>query len=125
MSTTLANLCCINVSFEHKTFLQNVGQTPGIYQMYDESGGLLYVGKAKNLKKRLSSYFRATGLPIKTSAMMQKVADVQVVVTHTENEALILEANLIKQKNHITIFYCAMVKAIRLFALMIRTTTHV
>ncbi|RBP50772.1 excinuclease ABC subunit C [Arenicella xantha] len=65
--------------------------------MFDAQGALLYVGKAKNLKKRLSSYFRTTGLPIKTEAMMQKVEDIQVVVTHTENEALILESNLIKQ----------------------------
>ncbi len=64
--------------------------------MFDADGSLLYVGKAKNLKKRLSSYFRATGLPIKTQAMMQKVSDIQVTVTHTENEALILESNLIK-----------------------------
>lgn len=85
------------LAFDHKTFLQHVGQSPGIYQMFDAEGALLYVGKAKNLKKRLSSYFRATGLPIKTAAMMQKVNDIQVVVTHTENEALILESNLIKK----------------------------
>ena len=85
------------MSFDHKTFLQNVGQTPGIYQMFDAEGTILYVGKAKNLKNRLSSYFRSTGLSIKTAAMMQKVTDVQVTVTHTENEALILESNLIKQ----------------------------
>lgn len=86
----------ITLSFDHKTFLQNVGQAPGIYQMFDSVGDLLYVGKAKNLKKRLSSYFRETGMAIKTQAMMQKVIDIQVVVTHTENEALILESNLIK-----------------------------
>lgn len=85
------------MSFDHKTFLHNVGQAPGIYQMFDAQDTLLYVGKAKNLKKRLSSYFRSAGLPIKTEAMMQKVVDVQVVVTHTENEALILESNLIKK----------------------------
>ena len=85
------------MSFDHKTFLQNVGQAPGVYQMFDEHGALLYVGKAKNLKKRLSSYFRSSGLPIKTEAMMGKVEDIQVVVTHTENEALILESNLIKK----------------------------
>lgn len=84
------------MSFDHKTFLQNVGQGPGIYQMFDPDGALLYVGKAKNLKKRLSSYFRSTGLSIKTEAMMQKVSDIQVTVTFTENEALILESNLIK-----------------------------
>ena len=74
-----------------------MGQAPGIYQMFDSEGVILYVGKAKNLKKRLSSYFRSTGMSIKTAAMMQKVVDVQVTVTHTENEALILESNLIKQ----------------------------
>lgn len=82
--------------FDHKTFLKNVGEAPGIYQMFDEAGDLLYVGKAKNLKKRLASYFRSTGLSIKTAAMMQKVLDIQVTITHTENEALILESNLIK-----------------------------
>ncbi len=84
------------MSFDHKTFLKNVGTSPGIYQMFDDNQTLLYVGKAKNLKARLSSYFRKTGLPIKTQSMMRKVVDVQVVVTHTENEALILESNLIK-----------------------------
>ncbi len=86
------------MTFDPKSFLQNVGQAPGVYQMFDDAGSLLYVGKAKNLKKRLQSYFRKTGLPIKTEAMMQRVADVQVTVTHTENEALILESNLIKDK---------------------------
>ncbi|NNC99673.1 MAG: excinuclease ABC subunit C, partial [Gammaproteobacteria bacterium] len=85
------------MAFDSKTFLHHVGQAPGIYQMFDEAGNLLYVGKAKNLKKRLSSYFRSSGLPIKTEAMMQRVTDIQVTVTHTENEALILESNLIKQ----------------------------
>ncbi len=65
--------------------------------MFDDEGTILYVGKAKNLKKRLASYFRKSGLPIKTEAMMKKVVDVQVNVTFTENEALILESNLIKQ----------------------------
>ena len=84
-------------SFDHKTFLKDVGQGPGIYQMFDAQETILYVGKAKNLKNRLSSYFRSSGMSIKTAAMMQKVVDIQVVVTHTENEALILESNLIKQ----------------------------
>lgn len=66
--------------------------------MFDSEGALLYVGKAKNLKSRLSSYFRSTGLAIKTEAMMKKVVDVQVTVTFTENEALILESNLIKDR---------------------------
>ena len=85
------------MTFDSKTFLRNVGEAPGIYQMFDDSNALLYVGKAKNLKKRLSSYFRKNGLPIKTETMMAKVTDIQVTVTHTENEALILEFNLIKE----------------------------
>ena len=84
-------------SFDHKTFLKHVGQAPGIYQMFDSEGTILYVGKAKNLKNRLSSYFRSAGMSIKTASMMQKVEDIQITVTHTENEALILESNLIKQ----------------------------
>jgi excinuclease ABC subunit C len=83
--------------FDHKNFLANVGNSAGVYQMFDDQEDLLYVGKAKDLKKRLSSYFRKTGLPIKTATMMKKVVDIQVTVTHTEDEALILEANLIKQ----------------------------
>ena len=85
------------MSFDHKTFLKHVGQAPGIYQMFDAEETILYVGKEKNLKKLLSSYFRSSGMSIKTASMMQKVEDIQVVVTHTENEALILESNLIKQ----------------------------
>ena len=85
------------MSFDAKSFLTNVGESAGVYQMLDDSGSILYVGKAKNLKKRLSSYFRKSGLPIKTESMMGKVADINVTVTHTENEALILESNLIKQ----------------------------
>lgn len=65
--------------------------------MLDADGTILYVGKAKNLKSRLSSYFRSSGMAIKTAAMMQKVVNVRVNVTFTENEALILESNLIKK----------------------------
>lgn len=83
-------------TFDHNSFLNNTSESPGIYQMFDEQGDLLYVGKAKNLKKRLSSYFRKD-LPIKTSTMMGKVVDIQINITHTENEALILESNLIKE----------------------------
>ncbi|MBP7712246.1 MAG: excinuclease ABC subunit UvrC [Gammaproteobacteria bacterium] len=65
--------------------------------MLDASGVLLYVGKARNLRKRVSSYFRsADSLPVKTRAMMAQVASVEVTVTATEGEALLLESNLIK-----------------------------
>lgn len=84
--------------FDHKTFLKSVTQQPGIYQMYGADGKILYTGKAKNLKNRLSSYFRQQGLAIKTAALVAKIATIQVTVTRTEAEALILEHNLIKQQ---------------------------
>lgn len=85
------------MSFDHQNFLDNVGETPGVYQMHSEAGDIIYVGKAKNLKKRLASYFRKTGLPIKTQALVSQINSINVTLTHTENEALILEHNLIKK----------------------------
>lgn len=85
------------LGFDAKSFLKTVTQKPGIYQMYNTDGGILYVGKAKNLKSRLSSYFRSSGLAIKTQALVSKIAHIDVTVTETEMEALLLEQNLIKQ----------------------------
>ena len=65
--------------------------------MLDGEGGVLYVGKAKNLKKRVNSYFRKSGLPVKTAALVKRILQIDVTVTETETEALILEHNLIKQ----------------------------
>jgi len=65
--------------------------------MLDGEGGVLYVGKAKNLKKRVTSYFRKSGLPVKTAALVKRILQIDVTVTETETEALILEHNLIKQ----------------------------
>ncbi|HIK79434.1 MAG TPA: excinuclease ABC subunit UvrC, partial [Porticoccaceae bacterium] len=70
---------------------------PGIYQMLDGEGQVLYVGKAKNLKNRVTSYFRTTGLTPKTAALVKRIVEIDVTVTETETEALILEHNLIKQ----------------------------
>ncbi|MEH6582842.1 MAG: GIY-YIG nuclease family protein, partial [Halioglobus sp.] len=66
--------------------------------MYGEEGALLYVGKAKNLRNRVSSYFRASGLAAKTMALVARIQDIQVTVTTTEVDALLLEHNLIKQQ---------------------------
>ena len=85
------------MSFDAKAFLKNVTGKPGIYRMYNAEGKVLYVGKARNLKKRLQSYFRSTGLSPKTELLMSQVADIDVTVTHTESEALLLENNLIKK----------------------------
>ena len=84
--------------FDHQSFLKMVTQKPGIYQMYAADRSILYIGKAKNLKKRLASYFRQQGLEIKTAALVAKIASIEVTVTHTEAEALLLEHNLIKQQ---------------------------
>ena len=82
--------------FDHKEFLKSLTTRPGIYQMYDADGALLYVGKAKNLRNRVGSYFRASGLTAKTMALVNRIAEIQVTVTSTEVDALLLEHNLIK-----------------------------
>ncbi len=82
--------------FDHKGFVKTLTTRPGIYQMYDADGGLLYVGKARNLKNRVGSYFRASGLTDKTMALVARIQDIQVTVTSTEVDALLLEHNLIK-----------------------------
>ncbi|MBZ0329259.1 excinuclease ABC subunit UvrC [Halomonas sp. ANAO-440] len=84
------------MTFDSRQFLAHLTQAPGIYRMLDEQGETLYVGKAKRLKARLSSYFRGT-LNAKTQAMVGRIADVQVTVTRSEIEALLLEQTLIKE----------------------------
>ncbi len=79
-----------------KERLKQVPEKPGSYQMKNASGQIIYVGKAKNLKKRLTSYFRGTH-DYKTTKMVQSVADFEYIVTHSELEALILELDLIKE----------------------------
>lgn len=82
--------------FDSRAFLTRLTQRPGVYQMRDHQGKLLYIGKAKNLKKRVSSYFRSTGLTTKTRALVSHIADIEVTVTNSETEALLLEQSLIK-----------------------------
>lgn len=84
------------MTFDSKQFLSSVSTSPGVYRMLDEQSNTLYVGKAKRLKARLASYFRGQ-LNTKTQAMVGRIADVQVTVTRTETEALLLEQTLIKQ----------------------------
>lgn len=83
-------------AFNAKAFLKSVTESPGVYKMYDAKGHILYVGKAKRLKARLASYFRSTGLNVKTRALVARIHDIQVTVTHSETEALLLEQTLIK-----------------------------
>ncbi|MCQ3830737.1 excinuclease ABC subunit UvrC [Microbulbifer elongatus] len=84
--------------FDSKRFLSTVTRKPGVYQMFDSQGKVLYVGKAKNLRNRLGSYFRATGLTAKTMALVEKISDIEVTVTRSETEALVLEQSLIKSQ---------------------------
>tara|TARA_R110002110_G_scaffold66978_1_gene183144 strand:+ start:245182 stop:247032 length:1851 start_codon:yes stop_codon:yes gene_type:complete len=83
-------------TFDHKAFLRSLTTRPGVYQMYDSDGKLLYVGKARNLKNRVGSYFRASGLTTKTMALVARIDSIEVTVTSTEVDALLLEHNLIK-----------------------------
>ena len=70
---------------------------PGVYRMLDRKGDVLYVGKARNLKRRVTSYTQLARLPIRLQRMVTQTTALEVVTTHTEAEALLLEANLIKR----------------------------
>ncbi len=87
-----------NIIKEQKQFLKGLSTRPGVYCMLGQGGEVLYVGKASQLKHRVSSYFtRPAGQAPKTRALMSNTTDIEVTVTRTEAEALVLENNLIKQ----------------------------
>ncbi|MFA5960636.1 MAG: excinuclease ABC subunit UvrC [Tatlockia sp.] len=77
-------------------FLANLTSDPGVYRMLDTEGTVLYVGKASNLKKRVASYFNKQSAGAKTKALVEQIASVEVSITRSETEALLLESNLIK-----------------------------
>jgi excinuclease ABC subunit C len=84
-------------SFEPKSFVRNLTDRPGVYRMLDEKGTVIYVGKARNLKRRVGSYFNRNHGDRKTAALVKQIRQIEITVTNTEAEALILENNLIKQ----------------------------
>jgi excinuclease ABC subunit C len=84
-------------TFDPNTFLKTLSQNPGIYKMLNMAGEVLYVGKARQLKNRVASYFRTQKLSPKVKSLVKHIANIEVILTHTENEALLLENNLIKQ----------------------------
>ena len=77
--------------------LNTLPHSPGVYQFYDGDGKILYVGKAKNLKKRVGSYFTKTHEYGKTRIMVKKIRSLRHIVVPTESDALLLESNLIKK----------------------------
>jgi len=85
------------IAFDHKAFLAAVSEQAGVYRMYDITQTVIYVGKAKQLKNRLSSYFRKDVGSNKTRVLVKQICAIDVTVTHTEGEALILENNYIKK----------------------------
>jgi len=84
-------------SFDVKAFLKNLTTRPGIYKMFNDQGEIIYIGKAKNLKNRVSSYFKKQTASTKQQAMVSRIANIEVTVTHTEGEALLLECQQIKR----------------------------
>lgn len=83
--------------FDASAFLRTCTQHPGVYRMFSAEQQLLYIGKAKNLKNRLSSYFKSTLNAPKTAALVAKIASIELTITANETEALLLEQTLIKQ----------------------------
>ena len=85
------------INFDSEAFLNSVTEQAGVYRMYNAEQTVIYVGKAKQLKKRLASYFRKDVGSVKTKALVKQICAIDVTVTHTEGEALILENNYIKK----------------------------
>ena len=80
-----------------KPIISTIPQKPGVYHFYDSDGEVIYVGKAKNLKRRVSSYFTKTHKRLKTKNLVSKITNIRCIIVETEIDALLLENNLIKK----------------------------
>src|SRR6201996_3870501 len=84
-------------AFDAKVFVDSLPARPGVYRMLDGEGQILYVGKARNLKSRVASYFQPSNVQPKVQALIAKTHHMEVTITNSETEALLLEYNLIKR----------------------------
>ena len=84
-------------NFNIELQLKTLPNTPGVYQFYDAKGIVIYVGKAKNLKNRVRSYFNKVHVDGKTNVLVKKIVEIKHIVVETETDALLLENNLIKK----------------------------
>lgn len=87
----------MRIEVTHPGFLTLLPDSPGVYKYYDAKGKLLYVGKAKNLKKRVSSYFNKTHDDVKTRILVRQIHSIELILVDSEMDALLLENNLIKE----------------------------
>ncbi|HSZ07330.1 MAG TPA: excinuclease ABC subunit UvrC [Steroidobacteraceae bacterium] len=85
------------LGFDAKVFVDSLPGRPGVYRMLDSGGQILYVGKARNLKSRVASYFQPSNVQPKVQALIAKTANMEVTITNSDTEALLLEYNLIKK----------------------------
>src|ERR1700677_2268043 len=88
-----------STEFDHKAFTAALPKRPGVYRMFGAGAELLYVGKARSLKDRVSTYFAASNVDPKVQALVQQITAIEVTVTNSETEALLLEYNLTKAHN--------------------------
>jgi excinuclease ABC subunit C len=87
----------VSEQFDAKVFVDSLPARPGVYRMLDSDGQILYVGKARNLKSRVGSYFQPSNVQPKVQALIAKTANMEVTITNSDTEALLLEYNLIKR----------------------------
>jgi excinuclease ABC subunit C len=90
-------MSAISEQFDAKVFVDSLPGRPGVYRMLDADGQILYVGKARNLKSRVASYFQASNVQPKVQALIAKTTNMEVTITNSDTEALLLEYNLIKK----------------------------
>ena len=83
--------------FDHRKYLENIPHKPGVYQYFDEEGTLIYIGKAKDLRNRVSSYFNNDNVNAKTKTLVRKIRDIKFTIVDTEVDAWLLENSLIKK----------------------------